>query len=166
MFHTPPILHLPSPPSLHSYFVIFNICEASNPCRFRFKSDSFFERGMACSSDGGMAQWQLGTSNLSALIFIHLPSLLSAYWLLTKKRRAKDTKGRGRQAFLGSFVFPFAPAKQGLEQELCAFSCASKCVFCLRWPPLLGKTVWPSGLRRWLQAPVRKGVGSNPTAVM
>ena len=27
------------------------------------------------------------------------------------------------------------------------------------------KTVWPSGLRRWLQAPVRKGVGSNSTAV-
>ena len=26
-------------------------------------------------------------------------------------------------------------------------------------------TVWPSGLRRWLQAPVRKGAGSNPTAV-
>ena len=27
-------------------------------------------------------------------------------------------------------------------------------------------TVWASGLRRWLQAPVRKGVGSNPTAVI
>ena len=27
-------------------------------------------------------------------------------------------------------------------------------------------TVWPSGLRRCLQAPVRKGVGSNPTAVI
>ena len=27
------------------------------------------------------------------------------------------------------------------------------------------KTVWPSGLRRWLKAPVRKGVGSNLTAV-
>ena len=26
-------------------------------------------------------------------------------------------------------------------------------------------TVWPSGLRRWLKAPVCKGVGSNPTAV-
>ena len=26
-------------------------------------------------------------------------------------------------------------------------------------------TVWPSGLRCWLQAPVRKGAGSNPTAV-
>ena len=26
-------------------------------------------------------------------------------------------------------------------------------------------TVWPSGLRRWLQAAVRKGVGSKPTAV-
>ena len=29
----------------------------------------------------------------------------------------------------------------------------------------ISKTVWPSGLRRWLQAPVRKGVGLNPTAV-
>ena len=28
------------------------------------------------------------------------------------------------------------------------------------------ETVWPSGLRRWLKAPVRKGVGSNPTAVI
>ncbi len=28
------------------------------------------------------------------------------------------------------------------------------------------KTVWPSGLRRWLKAPVRKGVGLNPTAVV
>ena len=27
------------------------------------------------------------------------------------------------------------------------------------------KIVWVNGLRRWLQAPVRKGVGSNPTAV-
>jgi hypothetical protein len=27
------------------------------------------------------------------------------------------------------------------------------------------KTVWPSGLRRWLKAPFRKGMGSNPTAV-
>ena len=30
----------------------------------------------------------------------------------------------------------------------------------------LFKTVWPSGLRRWLKAPFRKGVGSNPTAVI
>ena len=28
------------------------------------------------------------------------------------------------------------------------------------------KTVWASGLRRWLKEPVRKGVGSNPTAVI
>ena len=27
-------------------------------------------------------------------------------------------------------------------------------------------TVWPSGLRRWHKAPVRKGVGSNTTAVI
>ena len=32
-------------------------------------------------------------------------------------------------------------------------------------PRFANKTVWPSGLRRWLQAPVCKGVGSNPTAV-
>ena len=31
---------------------------------------------------------------------------------------------------------------------------------------LVVKTVWPSGLRRWLKAPFRKGVGSNPTAVI
>ena len=30
---------------------------------------------------------------------------------------------------------------------------------------LMSRTVWPSGLRRWLKAPFRKGVGSNPTAV-
>ena len=30
---------------------------------------------------------------------------------------------------------------------------------------LRSKTVWPSVLRRWLKAPFRKGVGSNPTAV-
>ena len=28
------------------------------------------------------------------------------------------------------------------------------------------RTVWPSGPRRWLQAPVRKGVGSNPATVI
>ena len=31
--------------------------------------------------------------------------------------------------------------------------------------PRRNMTVWPSGLRRWLKAPFRKGVGSNPTAV-
>ena len=32
--------------------------------------------------------------------------------------------------------------------------------------PCSDRTVWPSGLRRWLKAPVREGVGSNPTAVI
>jgi hypothetical protein len=39
----------------------------------------------------------------------------------------------------------------------------------IRWgcqPLETVKTVWPSGLRRWLRAPFRKGVGSNPTAVI
>ncbi len=34
------------------------------------------------------------------------------------------------------------------------------------YPRSVALTVWPSGLRRWLQAPLRKGVGSNPTAVI
>ena len=33
------------------------------------------------------------------------------------------------------------------------------------WNRHASMTVWPSGLRRWLKAPFRKGVGSNPTAV-
>jgi hypothetical protein len=31
---------------------------------------------------------------------------------------------------------------------------------------VLPKTLWPSGLRRWLKAPFRKGVGSDSTGVM
>ena len=31
---------------------------------------------------------------------------------------------------------------------------------------MLARTLWPSGLRRWLKAPFRKGVGSNPTGVI
>ena len=49
-----------------------------------------------------------------------------------------------------------APIKQYLEH-------ASFCKNIQGWQA--NKTVWPSGLRRWLKAPFRKGVGSNPTAV-
>ena len=36
----------------------------------------------------------------------------------------------------------------------------------MRMVILLTETLWPSGLRRWLKAPFRKGVGSNPTGVI
>ena len=41
-------------------------------------------------------------------------------------------------------------------------------VVCYQLPNLhsVVKAAWPSGLRRQLQALVRKGVGSNPTAVI
>ena len=39
-------------------------------------------------------------------------------------------------------------------------------IFNAKQQNLFFKTVWPSGLRRWLKAPVRKGVSSNPTAVI
>ena len=35
-----------------------------------------------------------------------------------------------------------------------------------RRPPPPPLTVWPNGLRRWLQAPVRQGAGSSPAAVI
>jgi hypothetical protein len=37
---------------------------------------------------------------------------------------------------------------------------------CMVWMNLISRTLWPSGLRRWLKAPFRKGVGSNPTGVI
>ena len=36
----------------------------------------------------------------------------------------------------------------------------------IRRPAVDAKTLWPSGLRRWLKAPFRKGVGWNPTGVI
>ena len=45
--------------------------------------------------------------------------------------------------------------------RFCA-ACGNKIVLV----PTASRTLWPSGLRRWLKAPVRKGVGSNPTGVM
>jgi hypothetical protein len=51
-------------------------------------------------------------------------------------------------------------------RHCCTPTLACSQLYFLEWHrALVGMTVWPSGLRRWLQAPVRKGVGSNPTAV-
>ena len=56
---------------------------------------------------------------------------------------------------------PPAPSCPILKCSSACWACALV-AFTAEWPRM---TVWPSGLRRWLQAPVRKGVGSNPTAV-
>ena len=37
-------------------------------------------------------------------------------------------------------------------------------LICVCMNELITSVAWPSGLRRWFKAPVRKGVGSNPTA--
>ena len=51
--------------------------------------------------------------------------------------------------------------------QFCASAKAFRAVLCTElYHSVSNKTVWPSGLRRWLQAPVRKGVGSNLAAVM
>ena len=70
---------------------------------------------------------------------------------------------RKRQSFVGCHRALVSTMTPELLQLLCVFDCLNKlAIFML---PFCGMTVWPSGLRRWLQAPVRKGVGSNPTAV-
>ena len=59
-------------------------------------------------------------------------------------------------------------ARQGSAGRRLSRSLQSCCISGVRFIPWLeclgSMTVWPSGLGRWLQAPVRKG-GSNPTAV-
>ena len=54
-------------------------------------------------------------------------------------------------------------ARVGARERTCSHACAHVRA---RVPELAPKTLWPSGLRRWLKAPVRKGVGSSPTGVM
>ena len=59
-------------------------------------------------------------------------------------------------------------ARQGSAGRRLSRSLQSCCISGVRFIPWLeclgSMTVWPSGLGRWLQAPVCKG-GSNPTAV-
>ena len=63
-----------------------------------------------------------------------------------------------------------SPQRRGFEPHSCHSLCATrqheaKNVAIKNCNAVNGKTVWPRGLRRWLKAPGRKGVGSNPTAV-
>ena len=55
--------------------------------------------------------------------------------------------------------YSLAPPHVILENKIASETHANKTVAIGTNP----KTLWPSGLRRWLKAPVRKGVGSNPT---
>ena len=55
------------------------------------------------------------------------------------------------------FVYNCKPSQ--LTCELAIGMCYVKVVI------LLTETLWPSGLRRWLKAPFRKRVGSNPAGV-
>ena len=87
------------------------------------------------------------------------------------ERQTEDLKVPGSIPGLGIFSFP------GFAQNAVA-SCPRQAlpspwhtasrdgVSVPGSPRRVALTVWPSGLRRWLQAPVRKGVGSNPTAVI
>ena len=58
--------------------------------------------------------------------------------------------------------YSVAPPHFILENEIASETYANKTVAIGTNP----KSLWPSGLRRGLKAPVRKGVGSNPTDVI
>ena len=80
----------------------------------------------------------LSSLDLSWLLFRGLPNIMYSLWVLGPTTgRINITNVRSHKRFLRSQLSEISPT-----------------------------TVWPSGLRRWLKAPVRKGVGSNPTAVI
>jgi hypothetical protein len=61
------------------------------------------------------------------------------------------------------------PCGKALDQMWCWSdpSCLAQNQQSKPWMHLiLPNTLWPSGLRRWLKAPFRKGVGSDPTGVI
>ena len=76
---------------------------------------------------------------------------------MTAQRVPQD--GRGKFFMLKPPVRCFRPGLDGFERRGGGSRSASSA------HGSSAMTVWLSGLRRWLKAPVRKGVGSNPTAV-
>ena len=85
-------------------------------------------------------------------------------FLLASKTAPRKARGSG---IFGDQLFPLArvtkrlrgrPVTRRLQARIQAWSgyVANE---------ITAATIWPSGLRRWLKAPFRKGVGSNPTAV-
>ena len=87
----------------------------------------------------------IGNRNILAKFLFRFRSDWQLLWAAMTAESRQESKDSSK-----NFVLPF-----GCWQ-----------VFCANCSPFLVKTVWPSGLRRWLKAPVRKGVGSNPTAVI
>ena len=74
--------------------------------------------------------------------------------------RGPNTIGRRRG---WATLFMGASQRHG-SKLLCAAKPKARSSCAAALPPPL--TVWPNGLRRWLQAPVRQGAGSSPAAVI
>ena len=84
---------------------------------------------------------------------------------LSTSGRTSGSRGKHTDAEqLGRCTKPLRASIDVQEHALCQANHAAVLMICQSSSAIT--TVWPSGLRRWLQAPVRKGVGSNPTAVM
>ena len=100
--------------------------------------------------------------------------------LAHKRQRAQLHVDRARSALLASSGS--CPQQNRAKCAACLSSTQAALLTCLRLPrcqqwclaqsstataaaAAAKMTVLPSGLRRWLQAPVRKGMGSNPRAV-
>ena len=168
-----------------AFFATYQV--AGNPCRAEFSHAARFPGtpAMAGNLRREMSRGVSGDRSFrSRGFFVSLPCSLI---LRSLPREPLFVRARRVQTFL------YRPAFRGCEPRVWLAACFALlcCRFCWQVP---GKpcrawatrrshggrfvaipdsprvrsawTVWPSGLRRWLKAPFRKGVGSNPTAVI
>ena len=84
---------------------------------------------------------------------------LVASWLPLRIRCRAQHPHQGQEDQLGKGQVAQHPHERPADQL------GAKTTSC-HGTSMLQKTLWPSGLRRWLKAPFRKGVGSNPTGVI
>ena len=139
------------------FVFVFVHCFSFSSVGFRFRPLVFvFVRWPSCSSAG------LRSCPL-AFVFVRWPSLsstgLRCHPLIFVFVRRSSFSSAGLR--FHPLVFVFIRVTM-LADDLQTFPLEHKA----REPSSPNMTVWPSGLRRWLKAPFRKGVGSNPTAVM
>ena len=93
--------------------------------------------------------------------YVPLPQTQSGACSSGGAQRAKGTGASPRTAPVMRAMCVGLSSQHGL----CCSTTSPQCPLYPIFRLMSCMTVWPGGIRRWLQAPVRKGVGSNPKAV-
>ena len=125
------------------------------------RPNSFQQMGTWCSGITSASHAEgPGFKSQCVHFVIHLPS---------STRVARELRAR-----IPAALSCTSPLTQSLQPNvwhsdpvhIVAQALATTILKCMVWRNLILRTLWPSGLRRWLEAPFRKGVGSNPTGVI